>query len=81
MRWKRFTVENDTWEKKEDLENAKELVDKFEERLNVEVRQQEREEYKRSELPEKYIARLLYRWDNEKFKAEYLKKLERNWRR
>jgi len=81
VRWKRFTVENDTWEKKEDLENAKELVDKFEERLNVEVRQQEREEYKRSELPEKYIARLLYRWDNEKFKAEYLKKLERNWRR
>jgi len=35
-------------------------VDEFEGRLNVEVRQQEREEYKRSDLPGKYTARLLY---------------------
>ena len=32
-------AENDTWEKKEDLKNTKELVDEFERRLNVEVRQ------------------------------------------
>ena len=31
-------AENDTWEKEEDLENTKELVDEFEERLNMEVR-------------------------------------------
>jgi len=31
-------AENDTWEKKEDLENAKKLVDEFKGRLNVEVR-------------------------------------------
>ena len=31
-------VEHDTWEKKEDLVNARELVDEFEGRLNVEVR-------------------------------------------
>jgi len=24
---------------------------------------------------------MLYGWDNEKFEEEYLKKLERNWRR
>ena len=36
--WKGFTVENDIWEKGENLENAKELVDEFERRLNVEVR-------------------------------------------
>ena len=71
-------AENNTWEKKEDLENAKELVDEFEGRLNAEVRQQEREEYKRSELSGKYTARLLYGWDNGKFEAEYLRKLERN---
>ncbi len=35
---KGFTAKNDTWEKGEDLGNIKELVDKFEERLNVEVR-------------------------------------------
>jgi len=28
-------AENDTWEKKEDLENTKELVDIFEGRLNM----------------------------------------------
>jgi len=31
-------VENDTWEKKKDLRNAKELVDDFEGRLEAEVR-------------------------------------------
>jgi len=29
----------------------------------------------------KYTAKLLYRWNYRKFKNEYLKKLERNWRR
>jgi len=54
-------AENDTWEKKEDLENAKELVNEFEGRLNAEVRRQEWEEYKKSKLPGRYMARLLYR--------------------
>ena len=81
VRWKGFMAKNDTWEKKEDLENAKELVDEFEERLNMKVRQQEWEEYKRSKLLGRYTARLLYGWDNRKFEAEYLRKLERNWRR
>ena len=31
-------MENDTWEKKKDLRNAKELVDDFEGRLEAEVR-------------------------------------------
>ena len=31
-------AENNTWEKEEDLENAKELVDEFKGRLNAEVR-------------------------------------------
>jgi len=31
-------VENDIWEKEEDLGNVKELVDKFERRLNMEVK-------------------------------------------
>ena len=36
--WKGFTAENDTWEKEEDLENERELVDKFEGRVSAEVR-------------------------------------------
>jgi len=63
------------------------LVNDFEERLGAEVRQQveerkiEREEYRRMEFPGKYMAKLLYRWDDKKFKEEYLRKLERNWKR
>ena len=33
-----FTVEHNSWEKKEDLENVKELVVEFERRIKVEVR-------------------------------------------
>ena len=36
--WKRFIVEYDSWEKKEDLENTKEIVAEFKERINMEVR-------------------------------------------
>jgi len=39
VQWKGFTAENDTWEKEKDLGNAKKLVEDFEERLKVEVRQ------------------------------------------
>ena len=82
-------VESDTQKKEEDLRNAKELVDNFEGRLGTEVRQQikiekkvrEEEEYRRMELPGKYTVKLLYRWNDGKFKDEYLRKLERNWRR
>ena len=41
--------------------------------LNPEV-----EEFKRSELLGKYIARILFGWDDNKFENEYLKKLERS---
>jgi len=39
------------------------------------------EEFKRSKLPGKYTARILFGWDNKKFEDEYLKKLEKNWAR
>jgi len=35
---KDFIAENNTWERKKDLENARKLVNKFERRLEVEVR-------------------------------------------
>ena len=38
MYWKRFTVENDTWENKEDLENTRKLVDEFKRRMSIEVK-------------------------------------------
>ena len=87
VRQKGFTAESDTWEKRKDLGNARELVDDFEERLGTGVRRQvgerkaEREEYRKMELPGKYTAKLLYGWDDKKFEEEYLEKLEWNWKR
>ena len=56
------------------MENTRELVDKFEGRLGMEVRRQERikerwkvklipkaDEFRRSKLPEKYTTKLLFR--------------------
>ena len=39
---KRFIVEHDNWEKEEGLENIKEIVAEFEERLDAEVRRQKK---------------------------------------
>jgi len=82
IRWKGFTVEGDTWERRENLKNAEELIKEFEQR-EVVVRRQVEEggEYKRMELPGKYTAKLLYGWDDRKFEEEYLSKLEKNWKR
>ena len=62
-------------------------MEEFKGRMNAEVRRQEKidmaeeKDFRRGKLPGKYMAKLLYRWDNKKFEDEYLKKLEKNWRR
>ena len=67
------------------MKNAKKLVVEFEGRMNTEVRRQEKldlaekKDFRRGELPGKYIAKMLYGWDDRKFENGYLKKLERNW--
>jgi len=60
------------------LENVKEVVTKFEGRLNVKGRQQEKlditedRDFKRGELLGKYIVKILYRWGDRKFEHKYL---------
>ena len=39
----------------------------------------EEKNFRKGELLGKYIAKILYGWDNEKFDKEYLRTLERNW--
>ena len=39
----------------------------------------EKRSFRREELLGKYIAKMLYGQDDEKFENKYLKKLERNW--
>jgi len=43
--------------------------------------EEEEEEYKRMELPGKYMAKLLYEWNDQRFEEEYLNKLEKNWKK
>jgi len=65
IRWKGFMAEGDTWERRENLKNAEELIKEFEQG-EVVVRRgvKEEGEYKRMELPGKYMVKLLYGWDN-----------------
>jgi len=50
----------------------------------MEIRRQEKifkaedSEPKRRQLSRKYMAKILYSWNDEKFEAKYLKKLEMN---
>ena len=65
--WKKFIIDHNFWKREEDLENIKDIVAKFEGRLNTEVRKQEKldivkkRDFRRGELPEKYMAKILYR--------------------
>ena len=60
-------------------------MEEFEGRMNAEVRRQEKldmvekRDFKKEELPRKFMAKMLYGWDDGKFEEEYLRKLERNW--
>jgi len=80
-------AEHDIWERREDLGNTREVLEEFEGRMNTELRRQEKldmaeeKDFRREELPGKFMAKMLYRWDDGKFKKEYLRKLERNWRK
>jgi len=87
VRWKRCTAEEDTWESRENLKNASDLVEEFEKEYGreeeEETRRQEKEEEKNTfsrGLPGKYTAKLLYEWGKKKYEQEYWKKLEENWR-
>ena len=87
VQWKGFTAEGDTWERKEDLKNAGKVLEEFKERMNAEVRRQEKidmveeRDFRREELPGKFMEKILYGWDDKKIEDEYLKKLEKNWKR
>jgi len=68
-------VEHDIWERKEDLENVREALEEFERRMNTEVRRQEKldmaeeKDFRRGELLGKFMARMLYEWDDGKLEC------------
>jgi len=85
VRWKGYMAEKDTWESRENLENAKELVEEFERIYREEVeelRQQKQEEEEKKfrwELPREFTAKLLYGWGKRKYKREREKRWDKNW--
>ena len=66
VRWKGYMTEEDTQKNRENLKNAKELVEEFEKIYGEEaeeLRQQELKEEKKEfsqELPREFTAKLLY---------------------
>jgi len=68
-------TEEDTWESRENLGNAKELVEEFEREYGEEaeeLRQQELEEEEKEfsrELPREFTAKLLYGWGKKNTKG------------
>jgi len=78
VRWKGFMAEEDTWESRENLGNARELLKEFEEeysRGSREVRQQEEEEDDkenwRGGFPGQYTARRLFGWLDGEYDRQY----------
>jgi len=83
--WKGFTAESNTWEGRENLENAKEAIEEFEkeyQRDMEDVARQEHEEgtFQRGELPERFTAKKLYGWSDKRYDQEYWGRMEKNWR-
>jgi len=87
VRWKGYTAEEDTWENRENLKNAKELVEEFEKIYREEaeeLRQQELEEKEKEfswELSREFTAKLLYGWEKRRYKKEREKRWDENWSR
>ena len=66
VQWKWLIVESNTWEEKENLENAKEAIKEFEKEYQQDIediKRQKREEgtFRKGELPGRFTARKLYR--------------------
>jgi len=64
--WKGFTAKYNIWEREEDLENAKVVVD-FKKRMSTKGRRQkklevaEEQDFRRGKLPVKYTVKMLYK--------------------
>jgi len=70
------------------LENAKELVEKFEKEYGKKERKirrqenyKESNEYWREIFPGRFTARNLYGWDDKRYNREYWNRIKKNWQK
>jgi len=74
VQWKGYIVEENTWKRRENLKNSKELVEEFEREYGKEakkIRKQEEEDNKKvfsKELPKRFTAKVLWGWSNKEYK-------------
>jgi len=74
-------AEENIWEPRENLGNTEDLVKEFEEvygKIRRVKKRRNRKEDRKGELPGRYTAKMLYRWDDKRFDEEYWGQLERN---
>ena len=69
-------AESDTWERRENLENAKEAIEEFKKEYWQDIEdivRQEREEgiFQWEELSGRFTARKLYGWSDKRYDQEY----------
>ena len=80
-------AEEDIQESRENLENAKELVEEFEKEYGEEteeVQQQKEKEDKKvfsRELLGRFMAKMLWGWSNKEYERQREKRWKENWRR
>ena len=77
-------VEKDIWEGRENLKNAKELVEEFEREYREEAEEIRRQEKKDNEkvfsreLLGRFIAKVLWGWSNKEYKRQRKRKWKEN---
>ena len=84
VKWKNYPREDASWEPKENLTNAQEIVDEFHKKFpnaprRIRKNDLEFQRYENFTKPD--VPKTLYGWEDGKFEREYLEKLERQWQR
>ena len=77
-------MEENTWKSRENLKNARKLVEEFEREYREEAKEIQWQKKKKDEkvfsreLPERFIAKILWRWSNKKYKRQRKKRWKEN---
>jgi len=72
--WKGYMTEEDMWEPRENLGNMEDLVKEFKEEygeIGRAKKRRNRKKDRKGELLDKYMAKMLYGWDDKRFDEEY----------